>query len=162
MRRNNNDRGAGDNENQPAETEGYQPSGNGTIAAEGKAGDQPKKKMTVTYEHFQKVTCALVMRLRQHEESLKDEAGLAGLKQADLIKWYVEDLNSQQVFDTMSGLLEEVKIVRSIIQHLIDREGVLVVLDDGPQAPAPGTEGLAQSTRNDQRVLAVNPNYVLE
>lgn len=159
---NNNDRGAGDNENQPAEAEGHQPSGNGTTAAEGKAGDQPKKKMTVTYEHFQKVTRALVMRLRQHEESLKDEAGLAGLKQADLIKWYVEDLNSQQVFDTMSGLLEEVKIVRSIIQHLIDREGVLVVLDDSPQAPAPGTEGLAQSTRNDQRVLAVNPNYVLE
>ena len=44
------------------------------------------------------------------------EVGLDGLKQAYLIKWYVEDLNSQQVFDTMSGLLEEVKCVRSIIQ----------------------------------------------
>ena len=45
------------------------------------------------------------------------EAGLASFKHADLIKWYVEDLNSQQVFDTMSGLLEELKCVsRSIIQ----------------------------------------------
>jgi hypothetical protein len=47
-----------------------------------------------------------------------------------------------------------------ILQHLIDREGVLVILDE--QAPAPGTEGSAQSNKNDQRVLAVNPNYVLE
>ena len=46
--------------------------GDGIAAAEGKDGDQPKKKMTVTYEHFQKVTRALVMRLRQHEESNKD------------------------------------------------------------------------------------------
>ena len=45
------------------------------------------------------------------------EASLDGLKQAYLIKWYIEDLNSQQVFDTMSGLLEEVKcVIRSIIQ----------------------------------------------
>ncbi|GLJ17027.1 hypothetical protein SUGI_0294600 [Cryptomeria japonica] len=135
----------------------------GAAAPAAEAGDQPKQKMTVTYEHFQKVTRALVMRLRQHEESVKDDGGLAGLKQKDLVKWYIEDLNAERVFDTISALYEEVKCVKSIIQHLINREGVLLVLDDGPEGPpTTGAEASAQSKHNDERILAVNPNYVLE
>eukprot|EP01018_Ginkgo_biloba_P023737 Gb_23970 [translate_table: standard] len=170
---NNGNRDAGNNDDEPGSanqqnqpgTTGNQAAGSGAVA-----GDQPKKKIKVTYEHLQKVTRALVMRLRQHEESLKDEAGLAGMKQIDLIKWYIEELNSQRVFDSTAAMLEEFKCVRSIIQHLIQREGVLIVLDDGTtsaaegaqQAPAPGAEGLGGSSQYDQRVLAVNPNYVLE
>lgn len=32
----------------------------------------PKKKVTVTFEQFQKVTRALVMHLRQHEDATQD------------------------------------------------------------------------------------------
>jgi hypothetical protein len=34
------------------------------------AADNGKKKLVITEEHFQRVTQALVMRLRQHEESI--------------------------------------------------------------------------------------------
>lgn len=34
------------------------------------AADNSKKKLVITEEHFQRVTQALVMRLRQHEESV--------------------------------------------------------------------------------------------
>jgi DNA replication licensing factor MCM6 len=34
------------------------------------AADTGKKKLVITEEHFQRVTQALVMRLRQHEESV--------------------------------------------------------------------------------------------
>ena len=34
----------------------------------------PKKKVTVTFEQFQKVTRALVMHLRQHEDATQDGA----------------------------------------------------------------------------------------
>lgn len=36
--------------------------------AETGSGSKTKKKLFITEEHFQKVTQALVMRLRQHEE----------------------------------------------------------------------------------------------
>ena len=49
-----------------------------------------------------------------------------------------------------------------VLHHLIDKEGVLVILDDSQTAPVPRTKGSSQSTKNDQRVLAVNHNYVLE
>jgi hypothetical protein len=35
--------------------------------------DAGKKKLVITEEHFQRVTQALVMKLRQHEESLKKD-----------------------------------------------------------------------------------------
>jgi hypothetical protein len=34
------------------------------------AADNGKKKLVITEEHFQRVTQALVMKLRQHEESV--------------------------------------------------------------------------------------------
>lgn len=42
------------------------------------AGDQgteirQKKKMVITEEHFQRVTQALIMRLRQHEETVMQD-----------------------------------------------------------------------------------------
>jgi DNA replication licensing factor MCM6 len=35
--------------------------------------DAGKKKLVITEEHFQRVTQALVMKLRQHEESVKKD-----------------------------------------------------------------------------------------
>jgi hypothetical protein len=37
------------------------------------AADPGKKKLVITEEHFQRVTQALVMRLRQHEESVMQD-----------------------------------------------------------------------------------------
>jgi DNA replication licensing factor MCM6 len=65
------------------------------------------------------------------------------------------------------------------LQHLINREGVLVVLDDGTDAVAAAqaaqeaevasaaAEGKTPQSRRtfkaeDERILAVNPNYVIE
>jgi hypothetical protein len=61
------------------------------------------------------------------------------------------------------------------VQHLINREGVLFVLDDGVEAAsaadqAAGAADIDASTEaevrparaEDERVLAVNPNYILD
>ena len=49
-------------------------------------------------------------------------------------------------------MLQEYKLVRAVVQHLILRDSTLIIIeepevDDGQQ-------------RNRNRVLAVNPNYV--
>uniref|UniRef100_A0A452Y7A4 DNA helicase n=1 Tax=Aegilops tauschii subsp. strangulata TaxID=200361 RepID=A0A452Y7A4_AEGTS len=117
-----------------------------------------KKKLVITEEHFQRVTQALVMRLRQHEESVKkDGDGLAGMKQGDLIIWYVEQQNAQGAYSSTEEVKEEVKCIKAIIERLIQREGHLVVIDEGTAA----AEGAA-ARASEHRILAVNPNYVID
>uniref|UniRef100_A0A0E0HBC5 DNA replication licensing factor MCM6 n=1 Tax=Oryza nivara TaxID=4536 RepID=A0A0E0HBC5_ORYNI len=124
------------------------------------AADTGKKKLVITEEHFQRVTQALVMRLRQHEESVtKDGDGLAGMKQGDLIIWYVEQQNAQGAYSSTAEVKEEVKCIKAIIERLIQRDGHLIVIDEGA-APA-ADDGAARRT-SESRILAVNPNYVID
>lgn len=146
----------------------------------GGEGDRDsKKKMTVTFEHFQRVTRAIVMHLRQLEDSVQDDSKAAGLKQRELQNWYVQETHEKQPFESIAEMAQEMKRVKAIIQHLINREGVLIVLDDGVEAAAAASaaqeatiaDGDDASTpvqaprpvrAEDERILAVNPNYVLD
>ncbi|XP_008783215.2 DNA replication licensing factor MCM6 [Phoenix dactylifera] len=120
-----------------------------------------KKKLVITEDHFQRVTQALVMRLRQHEEAvMQDGSGLAGMKQGDLIVWYVEQQNAQGAYSSTDEVREEVKCIKAIIERLIQREGHLIVIDDGTgSAAADGGEARRSS---ENRILAVAPNYVID
>lgn len=123
------------------------------------SGDKQREKLVVSDEYFQRVTQALIMRLRQHEEAVTREGdGLVGMRQRDLIMWYVH-----QQFDENNNISEkeaasEIKKVKTIIESLIRREGYLIVLDDGVQAAAEG-EGARQAVNRNDRILAVAPNY---
>ncbi|XP_050261231.1 DNA replication licensing factor MCM6 [Quercus robur] len=125
--------------------------------------NQQGKKLVITDEYFQRVTQALVMRLRQHEETITQEGtGLAGMRQRDLIQWYVAQQNEKNNYSSMEEAATEVSKLKAIIESLVRREGHLIVVYDGRQA-AEG-EAAAQPTsvsRND-RILAVNPNYVID
>ncbi|KAH7657840.1 DNA helicase protein [Dioscorea alata] len=123
---------------------------------------QQKKKLVITQEHFQRVTQALVMRLRQHEESvMQDGSGLAGMKQGDLIVWYVDQQNAQGAYSSTEEVVEEVTCIKAIIERLIQREGHLIVIDDGSLAEtSDGTKTKKSSSEN--RILAVAPNYVID
>ncbi|KAJ6795651.1 DNA replication licensing factor MCM6 [Iris pallida] len=139
-------------------------------ASQNEAGEQgnvtrPKTKLVITEEHFQRVTQALVMRLRQHEETIKqDGSGLAGMKQGDLIVWYVEQQNAQGAYSSTDEVREEVKCIKAIIERLIQREGHLIIIDDGTSsAPATSTEGgEARKSSSENRILAVAPNYIID
>ncbi|KAJ8476576.1 hypothetical protein OPV22_020303 [Ensete ventricosum] len=119
-----------------------------------------KKKLVITEEHFQRVTQALVMRLRQHEEAVaRDGSGLAGMKQGDLIIWYVEQQNALGTYSNTDEVREEVKCIKAIIERLIQREGHLIVIDDGRSSAA--SDGQARRS-SENRILAVAPNYIVE
>ncbi|XP_051131592.1 DNA replication licensing factor MCM6 [Andrographis paniculata] len=116
------------------------------------------KKLVISDEYFQKVTRALIMRLRQHEETLSQE-GLSGLKQRDLIQWYIGQQNEKNSYSSMEEAAAEVTKVKAIVESLVQREGYLIVVDDG-QRPDDG-ESARPLSRND-RILAVAPNYVVD
>ncbi|KAL3345760.1 hypothetical protein AABB24_024623 [Solanum stoloniferum] len=150
--------GTGQGETEPTEAPAESVSGN----AENGAGTTSKqgKKLVITDEYFQRVTRALILRLRQHEETvMQDGTGLAGMRQKDLIQWYVSQQNDKNSYSSMEEAAAEVTKVKAIIESLIRREGHLIVVDDGRQA---GEESGRQSASRNDRILAVAPNYVVD
>ncbi|TYH85820.1 hypothetical protein ES332_D02G295300v1 [Gossypium tomentosum] len=122
--------------------------------------NQQKEEYRVKEDYFQRVTQALVMRLRQHEEAVRqEETGLAGMSQGDLIQWYVNQQNEKNNYSSTAEVEIEIKRIRSLIERLIRREGHLIVIDDGRQE---GGEGAAARSARDTRILAVAPNYAMD
>ncbi|KAM3694154.1 hypothetical protein ACB098_07G035900 [Castanea mollissima] len=125
--------------------------------------NQQAKKLVITDEYFQRVTQALVMRLRQHEETITQEGtGLAGMRQRDLIQWYVAQQNEKNNYSSMEEAATEVSKLKAIIESLVRREGHLIVVDDGRQAAEGEAAGQPTSVSRNDRILAVNPNYVID
>ncbi|GBG72984.1 hypothetical protein CBR_g12702 [Chara braunii] len=160
---------------------------NGQGESSGKEKEKKPARMQVSFEKFQQITDSLVMRLRQHEEEQGSggDGGIAGMKQGTLLQWYIGEQNKKGVFANVEEVVEEYRLVRNVIQHLIKREGVLIVLHDGSQpdaqassqadasqapetavdgadAPTGAQTGAHGKSSIEDRVLAVNPNYVVE
>lgn len=152
--------GTGQDDTQPNNTNSAPVSGN---TAQGVGSTiQQGKKLVISEEYFQRVTQALVMRLRQHEEAvLRDGTGLAGMRQGELIRWYVEQQNQKNSYSSVEEAKNEATNIKAIIESLIRREGFLIVVDDGRQTEADGESG-RQTLSRDDRILAVAPNYVVE
>ncbi|KAL6517144.1 MCM DNA helicase complex subunit mcm6 [Orobanche hederae] len=130
------------------------PSGNKESAA---------KKLLLSDEYFQRVTRALVMRLQQHEDAIMHGGpGLAGLRQRDLIQWYVGQQNEKNNYSSMEEAAAEVTKLKAIIESLIRREGYLIVVDDSRQDVEDGENAARPTALRDDRILAVAPNYVPE
>ncbi|GAV80097.1 MCM domain-containing protein [Cephalotus follicularis] len=127
--------------------------------AETGQGSSKRGKLLLTDEYFQRVTQALVMRLRQHEETvLQEGTGLAGMRQKELIRWYVEQQNQKNNYSSEEEARKEAKDISAIIECLIRREGLLIVVDDA----AAEDDGAGRSSSRNDRILAVAPNYVID
>ncbi|KAH6768978.1 minichromosome maintenance family protein [Perilla frutescens var. frutescens] len=149
---NDGDDGNGGDDNNASENE----NANANAATANRQG----KKLVITDEYFQRVTRALIMRLRQHEDNLMREGtGLAGLRQRDLIQWYIAQQNEKNNYSSVEEAAAEVTKVKAIIESLIRREGYLIVVDDGRQQVE---EGDSNKPSRDDRILVVAPNYVVE
>ncbi|KAL5577933.1 hypothetical protein UlMin_019632 [Ulmus minor] len=164
----NRDNGDDDNYENNGDDQGdHQPSNVASEPASDNGGDPAKqgKKLVISDEYFQRVTQALVMRLRQHEETVMQEgSGLAGMRQRELIQWFVSQQNEKNTYSSMEEAGNEVSKVKAIIESLIRREGHLIVVDDGSQGAADGEGAAGQppSTSRNGRILAVAPNYVID
>ena len=133
-------------------------------AGEGGAS-QPAAAVTVPYEKFQKVKQALALKLAACDAPA-GEAGdtqLAGLKQHELLRWYLDEQSAKGAFSGLEELGAEYRLVKTIVAHLIRRDGTLLVIAEPSEeeiAALPEAERAAARVHN--RVLALNPNYVVD
>ncbi|XP_057510638.1 DNA replication licensing factor MCM6 isoform X1 [Actinidia eriantha] len=153
--------GSGQGEAHPSST-APEPASENAVNGAGPANRQGKK-LVITDEYFQRVTQLLVMGLKQHEESVtRQGTGLAGMKQRELIKWYVIQQNEKNNYTSQEEAAADVSKVKAIIESLIRREGYLIVVDDGREAAEADGDNARQSSSRDDRILAVAPNYVVD
>mgnify|MGYP001173540548 CR=1 FL=1 len=149
------------------------------VGGEGQGASAARRATaTVPFEKFQQVRDMLVGHIRRKE--LEDEtlSEGAGMKQADLTAWYIKEVADTQGIADTKDLLAELKLARTIIGHLIKRDGTLVVVQEAEPAPelpdAPGAEldqapeavaaraAKEKKRQTDNRIIAVNPNYAFE
>ncbi|WCJ33290.1 DNA replication licensing factor MCM6 [Euphorbia peplus] len=158
-----NDNDGGDNGNNGDQDDAQPNNGSappsGDAAGEAGTAGQQGKKLVMSEEYFQRITQALVMRLRQHEEAVtRDGSGLAGMRQRELITWYIGEQHQKNSYTSQEEAKNEAIKIKAIIESLIRREGYLIVVDDGRQPE----DGETRRVSRDNRILAVAPNYVVE
>ncbi|KAE9458983.1 hypothetical protein C3L33_09105, partial [Rhododendron williamsianum] len=135
----------------PAESGAEPPSDNAECRAE--PANRQGKKLGINDEYLQRVTKALFMRLREGKppESLD---WLAGIRERDLIEWYVIEHNKKIENPSIVEASAEASKVISIKESLV-RGGLLIVVDDGTQVAA---EEDGDNNARQDRILALKPN----
>ncbi|KAJ0262679.1 DNA replication licensing factor MCM6 [Hirschfeldia incana] len=119
-------------------------------------------KLVISEEEYDRITQALVIRLRQHEETVnKDSSELPGMRQKDLIRWYIDQQNEKKKYSSQEQVKLDIKKLRAIIESLVCKEGHLIVLANEQEA-AEAEEPRRRASQRDERILAVAPNYVIE
>jgi len=132
-------------------------------AAEGQEGEQQpaevegaKKASTTSYEKYQKVTRSIVLYIRAHES----DEDAAGLRQGDVVEWY---LNQQEELTTVEALAAERKLVKRIIQRLINIDNVIAVIADPDEEADADAEGEPKPKKSaDDRIITVNPRHQVD
>ncbi|KAG2301859.1 hypothetical protein Bca52824_030512 [Brassica carinata] len=92
------------------------------------------RKLVISEEEYDRITQALVIRLRQHEETVRKD----------------------------KHVKVDIKKLRAIIESLVYKEGHLIVLASEQEEAAEAEEPRRRSSQRDERILAVAPNYEIE
>ncbi|OUS42720.1 mini-chromosome maintenance protein MCM6 [Ostreococcus tauri] len=126
-----------------------------------------KKKTKVSAEKFNQVKHILLRHMREREMELEGGED-TGIVQKDLISWYIDEQVVPSGVSDPEQLLAEYKLVRNIINHLVNRESTLNVIQEAEPAPmlTEGDEELDPTVVRarerqralEERVLAINPN----
>ncbi|XLR61527.1 hypothetical protein S83_012199, partial [Arachis hypogaea] len=113
-------------------------------------GSNPQtKKLIISDEYFQRVTRALIMHLRQHEETVLQQGSGKGTVYLSIKNWVgwnkatrfdsmVDQQNEKNAYSSMEEVKAELSRLKAIIESLIQRKGYLIVLDDGMHEAAEG------------------------
>merc|ERR1719403_605208 len=112
-------------------------------------GEEVKKKMSVTYAEYVKITNRIVAYIRS-QPRLKDSEGdqlEPHLKEEDLDEWYTEQIMNDHADeddeDRLTVISQKVKTFRYVVERLVRCDMVLIRTRD----------------EDDKQILEVHPNY---
>ena len=111
---------------------------------------------TVSYTKFREVTDLVVNYLDSEEKKASSTEGqYAGAKQADVMRWYMDELSKSGKFSSLDEMAQEYMLLQRVMEYLIHNEQTLIVMEQA-QADSEGNTDITQ------RTIALNPNYAIE
>ncbi|DBA75227.1 TPA: MCM DNA helicase complex subunit mcm6 [Trebouxia sp. C0004] len=147
-----------------------EPEPESSVAAQGEAAaiaePQQRQGTKVSQKKVDQVKTLFVQRLRE-VEAAGDAAGSsaepsqAGLPQKDLLSWYFDKMVESHQYHSVEELSQDYVLVCKIVHHLIKRDNVLIVLSTPSRSDEESIQDFARR-QQQERILAVNPNYSLE
>jgi len=115
---------------------------------------KPKKKTQITFERYEAISNAIATYLRSKET----EAGMSTEKSkipyltwGETVKWYLEHCE-KQIGDSVDELRDLRKLTNLVIRRLISVDHVLIYITE---------ESAAENIEEEDRKIAVHPNYVV-
>ena len=144
-----------------------------------------KKKITISSEKYQSVKKMIVNHIHAKEHDNPEQDTL-GVKQRDIVEWYMEEFANNEADATETkDLTKELKLLKMIINKMIN-ENTLIVIQEAPEPADEGdvpmlpdagegdvdAEETALALTEEQkkkpkkkkpdlmeRILGINPNY---
>ncbi|XP_050431901.1 DNA replication licensing factor Mcm6 [Adelges cooleyi] len=117
-----------------------------------------KKKFTLAFEEYNRITNMLVAYMRNEEEKRIAEKGEnedGGLLRSEIVSWYLEKIEDQ--INDESELVEKKSFIEKILDRLIYNDNVLIALS---HFKPPESGHAEQEESEEDPVLVVHPNFV--
>ena len=108
-----------------------------------------KKKTQITFEQYEAISNAISTYLRSNENETEEESTY--LTWGEIVEWYLLQCETQ-IGDSMEELRRLRKLTNLVIRRLITIDHVLIYI---------GGDGAAESMKEEDRKIAVHPNYVV-
>eukprot|EP00551_Chaetoceros_affinis_P014333 CAMPEP_0203710912 /NCGR_PEP_ID=MMETSP0091-20130426/66947_1 /ASSEMBLY_ACC=CAM_ASM_001089 /TAXON_ID=426623 /ORGANISM="Chaetoceros affinis, Strain CCMP159" /LENGTH=397 /DNA_ID=CAMNT_0050588551 /DNA_START=1 /DNA_END=1194 /DNA_ORIENTATION=- len=108
-----------------------------------------KKKTQITFEQYEAISNAISTYLRSKENETEEDSSF--LTWGQTVDWYLNQCEAQ-IGDSMEELRRLRKLTNLVIRRLIAVDHVLIYI---------GGDGAAESMEEEDRKIAVHPNYVV-
>lgn len=117
-----------------------------------------KKKLTMSFEEYKKLSNLLLMHMRMEETKMAtEECDSEGLRREDLINWYLEQVCDE--IENEEELVERKTIIEKVIDRLINHDGVIIPLRTTSLKKSKHTD---DDEENANPPLVVHPDYVID
>ena len=107
-----------------------------------------KKKTQITFEQYEAISNAISTYLRSQENEEEESSYLTW---GQTVEWYLNQCEAQ-IGDSLEELRRLKKLTNLVIRRLISVDHVLIYI---------GGDGAAESMKEEDRQIAVHPNYVV-
>ncbi|KAI9091287.1 MCM2/3/5 family-domain-containing protein [Phlyctochytrium arcticum] len=120
-----------------------------------------KPTLKLTAEEYHRITQSLLLHIKRHDM----QSDSAGLKKSELVNWYLESLENDNVIETEEQLYFHRKVIKSVLGRLVKVDHVLLELVDRSRMGEGDVEGEeeeeAEAGAKKDPVLIVHPNHVV-
>ncbi|KAJ3040792.1 MCM DNA helicase complex subunit mcm6 [Rhizophlyctis rosea] len=107
-----------------------------------------QRSMTLPADAYQRMVQSVILQIKKHAH----ESGEAGMRKSEIVTWYLEQMEEEGALEDEESLLQQRKLIRSVLNRLIKKENVLLQLRDEET----DEEGSVDP------ILVIQPNYAMD